>query len=460
MSNLAQPAPSPVRAWVERFLHVIAEPRSYLNAAYMATALPFGLFYFAIIIGGASVGAALSVFGVGLLILLGCLATAWGLALFEREVVVALIGVDMPPLSLPDPEILSAWRRLVRHLRRATTWRSLAFLLVKFPFGIFATLLTAAMLVPSLAMILGPVGFLFQRGPVPEAIGLLIFPGLPGVFALALSLHVLNRVGRAWGGFAAEMLGVGEEERLIWEARRRAEAADRSRRELIMNVSHELRTPITTIQAHVDSLLLPQAERPAAEEVERRLQVTAAETRRLADLVEDLLMLARADSEELKVTVRAVELAPLMDLVALSLAPLARSQRQVSVNRAEGAAGLWATADPDRLTQVLTNLVRNAVNYTPEGGVVSLRAADGGPQHAVISVSDTGSGIPPEELERIFDRFYRTDASRTRNTGGFGLGLSIVRELVEAMGGSVHATSKVGFGSTFWISLRKTAQEG
>ncbi|HEX7263715.1 MAG TPA: ATP-binding protein, partial [Candidatus Dormibacteraeota bacterium] len=248
-----------------------------------------------------------------------------------------------------------------------------------------------------------------------------------------------------------------EEQRQVWEARRQAEAADRSRRELIVNVSHELRTPIASIQAHVDSLLfLPESDRPDAEETERRLRITAAETRRLADLIEDLLMLARADSHELKVTNRPIDLAPIVETVVLTLAPLARSERQVTVKLEDVPAGSWATGDADRLTQVLTNLVRNAINYTPEGGVVSVRLNTSGEDHVQIAVSDTGLGISAEDLSHIFERFFRADSSRTRDTGGFGLGLSIARELVEAMGGSLSATSQPGLGSTFFISLRRT----
>ena len=439
-----------------RFLHVLREPRSYLNALYMLTAFPLGLTYFVVLVGGAIAGALFSIVLVGLLILLACLVAAYGFALFERELAIGLLGVKVPPLSLPDPELVSPWRLLLRHLRQPATWRSLVFLLVKLPFGIFATLLTAALVVPSLYGLLRPIGELLTDGPSPGVIGFFIFPGLPGLAGLALALHVLNYVGRVWGRFAAEMLGVSEEQRLVWEARRRVEAADRSRRDLIMNVSHELRTPIATIQAHVDSLLLPADGPHDPKESERLLRVTAAETRRLADLIEDLLMLARADTDDLRVTNRAIELAPVVEMVALSLGPLARQQRQVTVTVEDLPAGLWARADPDRLTQVLTNLVRNAVNYTPEGGVVSIRLSGGGPDHVQVAVSDTGVGISAEDLEHVFERFYRADGSRARNSGGFGLGLSIARELVEAMGGSLAVTSQPGLGSTFTISLRRS----
>ena len=423
-------APRPAQGasdWLRRFLHVLVEPRSYLNALYLLIAFPLGLTYFVVLLGGAITGALVAGILIGLLILLAVLVAAWGFALLERELAIWLLGVDVPPLSLPDPELVSPWRMLVRHLRKSTTWRSIAYLIVKLPFGIFATSVTLALAGPPIVGILYPVFRLLSRGPVPESIGLLILPGIPAVLGLAVALQVLNFIGRTWGRFAADMLGVSEEQRQIWDSRRKAEVADRSRRELIMNVSHELRTPIASIQAHVDSLLLPEGDRPDAEETERRLRVTAAETRRLADLVQQ---------------------------VVLALAPLALQERQVTVTLEEIAPGLWAVGDPDRLAQVLTNLVRNAINYTPEGGVVSIRLA-GGVDRVQIAVSDTGLGISAEDLEHVFERFYRADTSRTRDTGGFGLGLSIAREFVEAMGGSLSATSQPGLGSTFWISLRR-----
>jgi signal transduction histidine kinase len=440
---------------VKRFLHVLIEPRSYLNGLYLLTAFPLGLTYFLVLTAGMISGAFLSIVLVGLLILLATIVAAWGFALFERELAIGLLGFKVPPLALPDPELVSPWRMLVRHLGQPATWRSLVYLFLKLPFGIFASLVSGVFLGGPIFGIVYPLVRINIDGPSPQAIGTLIFPGVFALAALALSMHVLNAVARAWGRFATDMLGVGEEQRQVWEAKRRAEAADRSRRELIMNVSHELRTPIASIQAHVDSLLLPEAERPDAAESERRLRVTAAETRRLADLIEDLLMLARADSHELKVSNRSIELAPIVEQVGHALAPLARAERSVTVSVKDLPAGVWAVGDPDRLAQVLTNLVRNAINYTPEGGVVSVRVDEGTFEHIQIAVSDTGPGISAGDLEHIFERFYRADSSRARNTGGFGLGLSIARELLEAMGGSLSATSQPGLGSTFWISLRR-----
>ena len=440
-----------------RFLHIVFEPRAYATALYLLLSFPLGLMYFVVLVGGAIFGALGAAVLVGVLILVAVMILAWGFALLERDLAIWLLGTPIAPLSLPNAEVLSSWRMLGRHLRQKTTWRSLAYLLVKLPFGFFATTITIAIAGPPTVGILYPLIRLITNGPAPDSVGTLILLGPISVLGLALALHVLGLIGRAWGRFAADMLGVGVEERQVWDARRRAEEADRSRRELIVNVSHELRTPIASIQAHVDSLLLSEADRPDQQEIDRRLRVTAAETRRLADLIEDLLMLARADSQELKVANRAIEVAPIVDQVVQVLAPLARNERQVTVKFEEMPAGLWAVGDPDRLAQVVTNLVRNAINYTPEGGVVSIRlgsAAD----HVQIAVADTGVGISADDLAHIFERFYRADSSRTRDTGGFGLGLSIARELLEAMGGSLSATSQPGLGSTFWISLRRAQQ--
>lgn len=442
---------------IGRFLHVLIEPRSYLNALYMLFAFPIGLTYFLILVLGAVSGALLAIVLIGVLVLLATLGAAWLFAIFERELVNLLLGARIPPLSLPEPELLTPLQMLRRHLQRPTTWRSLAFLLVKLPFGIFATWLTLALLGPSLAGIFIPFGDFIGGGPRPETVAALLVPGIPAVLGLALSFHILNALGRWWGRFAADMLGVSAEQHQLWEARRRAEQADLSRRELIMNVSHELRTPIATIQAHIESLLLPEPDRPAPAEVDRRLRVTAAETRRVADLIEDLLMLARADSHELKVTTRRIDVGPVVEQVVQSMAPLARQERQVTLKADAVADSLRALADPDRLTQVLSNLVRNAINYTPEGGVVSIQVTSTDPDRVQIGVSDTGMGISPADLEHVFERFYRADSSRARNSGGFGLGLSIARELVEAMGGTLTATSQPGLGSTFWITLQRPA---
>src|SRR6195256_2333573 len=178
------PPPSVTADVIKRFLHVLVEPRSYLNAIYMLTAFPLGLTYFLVLMGGAVSGAFLSIIIVGLLILLGTLVAAWGFAIFERELAILLLGVNVPPLSLPDPELVSPWRLLIRHLRQPVTWRSLVYLLLKLPFGIFATLLSGVLVGGSLSGIIFPIVRLNVDGP--QAIGTLFFPGGLAVIGLAV----------------------------------------------------------------------------------------------------------------------------------------------------------------------------------------------------------------------------------------------------------------------------------
>jgi signal transduction histidine kinase len=234
----------------------------------------------------------------------------------------------------------------------------------------------------------------------------------------------------------------------------RAERSEQSRRELIVNASHELRTPVASISAHVESLLKPG--RPIDDETRKYLNIVAAESERLGSLVDDVLSLARADADELHLDVRAVDVPAVVDHVCEALAPLARRERTMSLLHSSEPNLPRAMADRDRLTQVLTNLVRNAINNTPDGGIISVETAQAG-EHVVITVSDTGIGIEPQDLSRVFDRFYRTDQSRAQGTGGSGLGLAIVRDLLTAMGGSITAESTPGVGSVFRVSLRREA---
>jgi signal transduction histidine kinase len=245
----------------------------------------------------------------------------------------------------------------------------------------------------------------------------------------------------------------------------KAEESDQKRRELIVNVSHELRTPIASIRGHVDSLLIG-LERPAAveaapaqpTELRNYLGIISRETERLGSLVDELLSLARAESGELKIALAPVAVGEVVEEVYATIAPLAKRERQIIVVRDIAPDLPLVVADRQRLGQVLLNLVRNAIAYTPTGGIVSIGLRADGPGRVALSVADTGIGIPQEDLDRIFERFYRTDASRARTSGGFGLGLAIVRDLVAAMGGEIAVASTVGEGSTFTVTLRTAAQ--
>ena len=221
---------------------------------------------------------------------------------------------------------------------------------------------------------------------------------------------------------------------------------EQSRRDLLANVSHELKTPITAIRAHLENLL-DGVEQPEP----KTMQVMLGQTERLGRLIEQLLELSRLESGELPLLRETIPLGPLVTQV-LSEIEVARSDRGVAV-RNEMANDLPPVdADRERVHQVLFNLIDNAVRFTPTGGAVTVTAE----RHngsVEVQVADTGVGIPPEHLPRLFERFYRADPARSREDGGTGIGLAIARSVVEAHGGHIHARSEIGKGSVFTFDL-------
>jgi signal transduction histidine kinase len=211
--------------------------------------------------------------------------------------------------------------------------------------------------------------------------------------------------------------------------------------DFVSDASHELRTPLAVLRAQVELL-----DRETDEQ--RRHQGTRTLLRRLDELdrlVGDMLTLASAEAGQL-VEPRTVDLGEFFEDLRRDL-PLF-GERDYQVHPVNGTL----QADPDRLTQVLRNLVRNAVAHTQPGDCVSV-AAHAHDSHLEITVSDSGPGIPPDQLERIFERFQRLDRGRSRDTGGSGLGLAIARAITEAHGGSIHAESAPGRGATFRLEL-------
>jgi signal transduction histidine kinase len=467
---------------------VLRQRQTYLSLLYLVSAFPLGYLYFVVLVLGLSIGVATALVLVGLLILPLMFFVWWGFASFERHLVMWWLGVEIAPMSPPVLKPIS-WRgQLTAFLRNPVTWKSLIYLLLECPFGIFAFLLTLLLLSASLGAIFYPISYLanalsyqansdqssggmlygllpLSRGIAPGPLLLSLAIALLGAAALVGSLHALRGVAWLWARFARLMLGMSDTQMRLAEARAattyeraRAERADQSRRELIVNVSHELRTPIASIRAHVDVLLLPEGERPPDADALQYLTIVQREVERLGALVDDLLALARADANELRLEVRPIACGEVVEEVYQSLAPLARRERQVTLVHRIAPNLPLVLADRDRLAQVLLNLVRNAITYTPAGGIVSIDVAQADRGSVAISVSDTGIGIPAEDLARVFDRFYRTDASRTRSTGGFGLGLSIARDLMQAMGGQITAESNSGEGSIFRVYLRLAPQ--
>jgi two-component system, OmpR family, phosphate regulon sensor histidine kinase PhoR len=228
--------------------------------------------------------------------------------------------------------------------------------------------------------------------------------------------------------------------------------ADRVRRDFVANVSHELRTPLTAIRGYVEALI---DDPPAAEDQRRFLEIVARHTSRMERLVKDLLRLARLDAGQETPELVECELASIVEGVVNELSgPIAERQSAVEVVIAPDARTL--VSDPARLHDVLRNLVENAVGYAPEGGQVTVEATR---EHGavLIRVLDNGPGIPAADLTRVFERFYRVDKSRARAPGGTGIGLAIVKHLVELLGGSVTAAARPDGGAAFTVRLPQPA---
>ncbi len=245
-----------------------------------------------------------------------------------------------------------------------------------------------------------------------------------------------------------EPAGVAELEELAHAFNAMAAAIERNeelRRRMVGDVAHELRAPLTNIRCGLESIQ-DGLVAPSGEQIESLHQ----ETMHLAALVDDLQDLALADAGRLEIDPRPVALASLARRAAGGIETRAR-ERNVTVV-CDGAEDLVVMADPRRATQILTNLLANAVTHMRQAGEVRITWERDG-AFALIRIVDTGDGIAADELLRIFERFYRVDPSRSRATGGVGLGLSIVRQLVTAHGGHVWAESTLGVGSTFSFTL-------
>ncbi len=221
---------------------------------------------------------------------------------------------------------------------------------------------------------------------------------------------------------------------------------ERLRRDLVANVSHELKTPISALRAHLENLL-DGVERPDPE----TLQVMLTQSERLGRLVEQLLDLSRLESGDVPLERMPVRLGPLVAEVVSEI-EVSRAETGVSLEGDVPADLPPVFADPERVHQVLFNLLDNAVRFTPPGGHVVVRATRHN-GNCEIRVEDTGSGIAPEHLPRLFERFYRVDPARSRDDGGTGIGLAIARSVVEAHGGRIRAESELGKGSVFTFEL-------
>jgi two-component system phosphate regulon sensor histidine kinase PhoR len=227
--------------------------------------------------------------------------------------------------------------------------------------------------------------------------------------------------------------------------------ADQMRRDFVANVSHELRTPLTAIRGYVEALM----DGPGSpEQSQRFLGIIARHATRMERLVADLLRLARLDARQETIASAVVQVRPLLEGVITEL-ETAAAARQVHIETAIAPDAATLSGDPVKLHDVFRNLVENAINYSPDHGVVTITTSRAG-ETIAVSVADRGPGIPEAEIPRIFERFYRVDRARTRDPrdpGGTGLGLSIVKHLVDLHGGRASAANRDGGGAIVTVRL-------
>jgi two-component system sensor histidine kinase BaeS len=333
----------------------------------------------------------------------------------------------LPPGAVPrapmphmrDPAMRAMMRRamgppefqFLDHLRRATWQAAIAGVAAAVLLAVLvARYVTAPLRQMSAAAARVGQGDLSQRVPVP-------------------SDDEMGRLASAFNAMTADLSRLEE-----------------SRRHLVADIAHELGTPLSVLQANLEGMLDGLVETSPD-----RLAALHTQVQLLARLVTDLRDLSLAQAGRLVLDRRPTDLAALVsDAVAVVLPHAVEKGVSIQSRAAEGLP--LVQVDRDRIMQVVHNLLDNAIRHTPPGGAITvgLEVSAG---ETRLTVSDTGPGIPSEDVERVFDRFYRLDGSRSRTSGGTGLGLAIVRSLVEAHGGRVWASSRLGEGTTFIVAL-------
>lgn len=229
-------------------------------------------------------------------------------------------------------------------------------------------------------------------------------------------------------------------------------ASDAQRRDLIANVSHDLRTPLTALRGYLDTLLLKGA---SLSEQERtaHLLTAARQSERLGDLVTEFFELAKLDARDVHLSPEPVLLDELAQDVLQGFALAASQPTGVRLELPRHGGGQQVVADIRLLERMLANLIDNAIRHTDAGGIVAVRIEFAMPGTVRITVSDTGAGIPADALAHVFERSFTLDRSRSGESAGSGLGLTIVKRIVDLHGGMVSVTSRVGEGARFVVEL-------
>ena len=229
------------------------------------------------------------------------------------------------------------------------------------------------------------------------------------------------------------------------------EKEERERRLFVSNVSHELRTPLTSVKSYLEALDEGALSEPVAPDF---IKVSLDETNRMMRMVSDLLSLSRIDNATSHLDIELTNFTAFITFI-LNRFDKIRSQnddKKYEIIRDYPINSTWVEIDTDKMTQVIDNIINNAIKYSPDGGkiTVSMKTTE---TQMILSISDEGLGIPKKDLPKIFDRFYRVDKARSRAQGGSGLGLAIAKEIIKQHNGFIWAKSEYGKGSTFTIVL-------
>ena len=257
------------------------------------------------------------------------------------------------------------------------------------------------------------------------------------LYILRASLSVIQKETGFVNGLIVVLHDITEQEKI-----------DRERREFVANVSHELRTPLTTMKSYLEALAEGAWQDKAI--APRFIEVVQTETERMIRLVNDLLQLSKLDSKDYKLNKSWVNFSEYFHKV-IDRFELTKSENITFVRKIPKEA-IFIEIDKDKITQVLDNIISNAIKYSPQGGKITFRVRELADE-IIVSVSDEGVGIPKADLAKVFERFYRVDKARSRKLGGTGLGLAIAKELVIAHGGTIWAESKEHKGTTIFFTL-------
>ena len=329
-----------------------------------------------------------------------------------REVGTVALAPSVAPLEVPEPSVSI----LASALNRSLLWTGLAAGLAGV---LLVSLLSRRVLAPTRS--LSSAASLLGQGDLSQRVS-------------TQGRDEIADLGRTFNSMAEDL-----------------EHAEQQRRSLMADVAHELRTPLSNIQGYLeavrDGLMQPD---------NRTIDTIHQQVLHLTFLVEDLRLLALADAGALRLDREPDSLEQALNKSIEAVQPRAES-RGISISMDIPPDFPLVEMDRTRIAQVVGNLLENAISHTPEGGIVSVTSEVTTNGWARVSVADTGTGIPADDLPLVFERFYRVDPSRTRSTGGAGLGLTIAKQLVEAHGGSIHAESEPGKGSRFVFELPLTA---